>query len=267
MSDQEKSPGAVAQPIMGLERQILLWALAVAVMLTLLYSVSSILTPFVAGTVLGYLLNPVADRLKDAGLSRSGAAFLLLGVFILVVGLAGLLLVPVLARQLEGFVTSLPGYLATLQGLFSEWSDKLTADYKALLREHGLEASMPSLDLQKYVNGLISDNAANIGEFTRSLLSRGIALINIVSVLVVTPVVAFYMLLDWEAMVAILDGLSPPRYREEVPPIGARDRPGDGGISPRAIGGLSVSRILVCFRSFVNWLEFRFFNRCDRWMP
>ncbi len=216
MSDQEKSPGAVAQPIMGLERQILLWALAVAVMLTLLYSVSSILTPFVAGTVLGYLLNPVADRLKDAGLSRSGAAFLLLGVFILVVGLAGLLLVPVLARQLEGFVTSLPGYLATLQGLFSEWSDKLTADYKALLREHGLEASMPSLDLQKYVNGLISDNAANIGEFTRSLLSRGIALINIVSVLVVTPVVAFYMLLDWEAMVAILDGLSPPRYREEV---------------------------------------------------
>ena len=60
---------------------------------------------------------------------------------------------------------------------------------------------MPTLDLQKYVNDFIGENAANIGGFARSLLSRGVALINIVSVVVVTPVVAFYMLLDWEEMV------------------------------------------------------------------
>jgi predicted PurR-regulated permease PerM len=201
---------------MSLERQLLLWGLALFALLALLYSLSSILTPFVAGTVLGYLLNPVADRLKAAGLSRLGAAVLLLGVFILVVGMAGLLLFPLLARQFEGFVASLPGYLAALQELFSEWSGKLTSDYNAFLRQHGLEASMPTLDLQKYVNDFIGENAANIGGFARSLLSRGVALINIVSVVVVTPVVAFYMLLDWEEMVEILDGLSPPRYREEV---------------------------------------------------
>jgi predicted PurR-regulated permease PerM len=216
MSYQNGPPSLRVEPGMSLERQLLLWGLALAAAIALLYSVSSILTPFVAGTVLGYLLNPVADRLQAAGLSRLGAAGLLLAVFIVVVGVAGLLLVPVLARQLEGFITSLPGYIAALQGLFSEWSGKLTADYNALLKEHGLEASMPTLDLQKYVNGLIGDNAANIGDFARSLLSRGVALINIVSVLVVTPVVAFYMLLDWETMVTILDGLSPPRYREEV---------------------------------------------------
>ncbi|MGA9824646.1 MAG: AI-2E family transporter, partial [Methylocystis sp.] len=158
---------------MSLERQLLLWGLALAALLALLYSLSSILTPFVAGTVLGYLLNPVADRLKAAGLSRLGAAGLLLGVFIVVVGLAGLLLFPLLARQFEGFVASLPGYLAALQGLFSEWSGKLTSDYNGFLKEHGLEASMPTLDLQKYVNDFIGENTANIGGFARSLLSRG----------------------------------------------------------------------------------------------
>jgi len=216
MSKLHGPPILSAKPRMSLERQLLLWGLALFALLALLYSLSSILTPFVAGTVLGYLLNPVADRLKAAGLSRLGAAVLLLGVFILVVGMAGLLLFPLLARQFEGFVTSLPGYLAALQELFSEWSGKLTSDYNAFLKAHGLEASMPTLDLQKYVNDFIGENAANIGGFARSLLSRGVALINIVSVVVVTPVVAFYMLLDWEEMVEILDGLSPPRYREEV---------------------------------------------------
>ena len=118
MSKLHGPPILSAKPRMSLERQLLLWGLALFALLALLYSLSSILTPFVAGTVLGYLLNPVADRLKAAGLSRLGAAVLLLGVFILVVGMAGLLLFPLLARQFEGFVASLPGYLAALQELF-----------------------------------------------------------------------------------------------------------------------------------------------------
>ncbi len=142
---------------------------------------------------------------------------MLLFVFLLVVAVFALLVVPVLARQLENFVTSLPGYVAALQGLFSSWSERLTADYDTLLKKHGLEASLPSLDLQKYANDLIGDNAAaHVGDFLRSLVSRGVALINIVSVIVVTPVVAFYLLLDWHSMIAVLDGLVPPRHRSEV---------------------------------------------------
>ncbi len=203
-------------PKWSLERVLLLWGVGLAAMAVLAYLLSPILTPFVAGAVLGYLLNPVAERLQAAGFSRLGAALLLLAVFVVVVGAAMLFLLPVLARQLEGFITSLPGYLAALQTLFSQWSSKLTADYNAFLREHGLEASFPTLDMQKYVSDFVSDGTMNIGYFVRSLVSRGVAVINVVSVIVVTPVVAFYMLLDWSAMVAILDGLTPPRHREEV---------------------------------------------------
>jgi len=238
MSKKDLPPAHEARPPLSFERQLLLCGLGLALLLAVMLAVKSILTPFVAGAVLGYLLNPVAERLERAGFSRLGASLLLLVVFIVVVGMALLLLVPVLARQLEGFVTSMPGYLAALQNLFSQWSDKLTANYNALLKEHGLEASLPTLDIQKYVNDLVGDGAAHLGDFARSMLSRGIALINIVSVIVVTPVVAFYMLLDWAAMVEILDGLAPPRYRDDVRML-ARE-------IDKAMGGFFRGQSAVC---------------------
>jgi predicted PurR-regulated permease PerM len=200
----------------GLERQLLWCGIAVAVLATASWALSSILTPFVAGTVLGYLLNPVADRLQAWGLSRLGATLILLAVFIFVVVSAALLITPVLSRQLQGLIVSLPGYVATLQGLLTEWSEKLTAHYNAFLQKYELAASAPSIDLQKYFSDLIGDGSALAADFARSLLSRGVALINIVSVLVVTPVVAFYMLLDWDETMAILDEMVPPRYRDDA---------------------------------------------------
>jgi predicted PurR-regulated permease PerM len=216
MSDRDLAATFVVAPRMSIERKLLLLAAALFALTSLLYSLSAILTPFVAGVALGYLLNPVAERLQRMGLSRLGAALLLLCAFIFIVAAFGLLMVPVLVRQLESFVASLPGYLAALQGLLSEWSGKLTAEYTAFLKQYDLEASVPTLDLQKYVNSIGDGAASQVGEFARSLLSRGFALINIVSVIVVTPVVAFYMLLDWDQTMSVLEELVPPRHREEM---------------------------------------------------
>jgi predicted PurR-regulated permease PerM len=205
-----------AGPRMGLERQLLWWGAALFLLAAMAYALSSILTPFVAGTVLGYLLNPVADRLQAAGMSRLGATFVLLVVFVFIVVSATLLITPVLSRQLQGLIESLPGYVATLQGLLTEWSEKLTSHYNAFLQKYELAASAPTIDLQKYFGDLIGDGTALAADFARSLLSRSVALINVVSVLVVTPVVAFYMLLDWDSTIAILDEMVPPRHREDA---------------------------------------------------
>ena len=206
------SPGGALR----LERNLLLWGAGAAVLLLAASALKSILTPFVAGAVLGYLLNPVAERLQRLGLSRLGAALLLLAVFAVIVGAALLLLVPVLIQQLEGFITSLPGLLAGLRTVFTEWSDKLAENYNSVLKEHGLEVAFPTLDAKKYVDEFFGDSATHLVDLARSMLSRGIAIINVVSMIVVTPVVAFYMLLDWGAMVRILDELTPPRFRSEV---------------------------------------------------
>lgn len=224
---------------LSVERQLALWGLTLLALGTALYFLSPVLAPFVAGTALGYLLDPVADRLQRLGLSRLGAASLLLVVFLFVVGAAAVVLTPILTHQFVGFLTALPGYLQTLHGLMTQWSERFTSDYvNAWLREYGLGEAAASFDAQKYINDLTSQSATLIGDFLKSLLWRGYALINFISLIVITPVVAFYMLLDWDHTVAIIDNLIPPRHRADVRML-ARD-------IDRALAGFVRGQSLVC---------------------
>lgn len=224
---------------LSLERQLVLWALTLLGLAATLYLLSPVLAPFVAGTALGYLLDPVADRMQRLGLSRLGAALLLLIVFISVVVTAVVILLPVLSHQLAGFITSLPGYLQTLHGLATDWSEHFTNEYlNEWLKKYGLGGAASSFDAQKYVGELASQGATFIGDFLKSLIWRGYALISVVSLIVITPVVAFYMLLDWDRMVHIIDDLIPPRHREDVRSL-ARD-------IDRALAGFVRGQSLVC---------------------
>ncbi|MFM9161620.1 MAG: AI-2E family transporter, partial [Methylocystis sp.] len=132
----------VAWAGLNLERQLLLWILTLFFLGAILYFLSPVLAPFVAGTALGYLLDPVADRLQKFGLSRLSAALLLLVLFIAVVVTATLVLFPILSRQLAGLITALPGYLQTLQGLISDWHERFTSDYfSEFLEKMGLSGA------------------------------------------------------------------------------------------------------------------------------
>ncbi len=220
------------------ERQLTLWGVTLLALGLALYFLSPVLAPFVAGTALGYLLDPIADRLQRLGLSRLGAAGLLLVVFLFVVGAAAVVLIPILSHQLAGFLTSLPGYLQTLHGLLTQWSERVTSDsINGWLREFGFGGAA-TFDAQKYINDLTSQAATLLGDFVKSLLWRGYALINVVSLIVITPVVAFYMLLDWDHLVRIIDDLIPPRHRDDVRSL-ARD-------IDRALAGFVRGQSLVC---------------------
>jgi len=251
LSSAAVEPGAAAPETMqvvavkwaglSLERQLGLWGATLLILAAILYLLSPVLAPFVAGTALGYLLDPVADRLQRLGCSRLGAALLLLSVFIAFVVTALVILLPILTHQLAGFLTALPGYLQTLHGLVTDWSAHLTSDYlKEFLEKYGLGSAGASLslDVEKYFNDLASQGAALVGDFVKSLLWRGYALINVISLVVITPVVAFYMLLDWDHMVQIIDDLVPPRHREDVRML-ARD-------IDRALAGFVRGQSLVC---------------------
>ncbi|MGJ0510567.1 MAG: AI-2E family transporter [Methylocystis sp.] len=224
---------------LSLERQLMLWGLTIALLAAALYLLSPVLAPFVAGTALGYLLDPVADRLQRLGASRLGAALLLLSVFIAVVVTALVVLLPILTHQLAGFLTALPGYLQTLHGLVIEWSERFSGDFfKDFLEKYGIGVPAVNLDVEKYFNDLASQGAALVGDFLKSLVWRGYALINVISLIVITPVVAFYMLLDWDHMMQIIDDLIPPRHREDVRML-ARD-------IDRALAGFVRGQSLVC---------------------
>jgi predicted PurR-regulated permease PerM len=215
------------------------WALILAATILCIWLLSGILLPFAAGIALGYLLDPVADRLQRVGFSRLGAALLMLVVFAIAFALVLFLLVPILSHQLMAFIGALPGYVGKLPQFASELSSRATEGYGAQVLDWlGLSGGFSSADVQKTVGDLVGQGVQWVGTFARSLLSGGSALLGILSLLVVMPVVAFYMLLDWDRMIATLDTLIPPRNRADVHAI-ARD-------IDRALAGFVRGQSLVC---------------------
>ncbi len=180
-------------------RQVIFWLVAAAVLIGFLYLFSAILLPFFAGMILAYFLDPVADWLERRGLSRMAAMVLILVMFLIALVIGLMLIIPVLASQLADFVGRLPDYLSRLQalvtGIDAEWlSQRLGVD-PASLRD-GL-------------NSLLTQAGGFLSGVFSSILSSGKTLIDIAGLFVITPVVAFYMLLDWDKMVARVDSWIP----------------------------------------------------------
>jgi predicted PurR-regulated permease PerM len=192
-------PPAAEQPRMSWRMQVMFWILAILVLVLFLVVFSSVLLPFLAGMILAYFLDPVADRLERIGFSRLWAAVTILIVFVLllVVGLA--IVGPIMANQLADFISNVPDYFARLRGLVT------SVDIEWLSSRVGIEPQ----GLEEGISSIFSGGADIMTGLLSSLWSGGRALIDIVGLLVVTPVVAFYMLVDWDRMIARVDELIP----------------------------------------------------------
>jgi predicted PurR-regulated permease PerM len=210
---------------MRIERQIAFWTAVFVVFVGLLILLHQVLLPLVVGAALAYLLDPLASRLVKHGMSRLVAALVILAGFVVVFVSVFVLVAPVLGNQLIAFTDRVPTYVQRLQSLVSEHS---------------------------WLQGMIGDTA-NSGEAVRNVLSktlsylsvalpalwtRGEALISIFSLLVITPVVAFYLLADWDRVISSFDDLIPVRQRETVHMI-------VGDIN-KALSGYVRGQLLVC---------------------
>src|SRR5919206_132966 len=197
---------------MRVQRQIGFWLAALAVVALGLYVLREVLLPFVAGMALAYVLDPVADRLERLGVGRLGATILILALFVLTFVLALVLLIPLVAHQLAAFVANLPAYVERIQALIAEQGGPLIDK----LGGAGVLA-----DMQKSIGDLVRQGAAWIAGFLRGLWSGGQAIISVFALLVVTPVVAFYLLIDWDHMVATVDRWLPRRHRDTIRSLAA----------------------------------------------
>jgi predicted PurR-regulated permease PerM len=223
----------------SLERQVLFWGLAVAAALLVIYLLGSIITPFAAGIVLGYLLDPVVLKLQRLGLGRLGASLLILTVFVLTVVLFFILVVPVLGNQFIAFAQHLPGYAMRLQAIAVEEGNAFMAKYGGRwLDAFGLNQDLSSAQIQKSVGDFVAQSAQWLLDTFTRLVSGGAALFSFLSLLIVTPVVAFYILVDWHSMISKLDSWLPLDHRETLRKI-ARE-------INHALAGFIRGQSLVC---------------------
>jgi predicted PurR-regulated permease PerM len=191
---------------MIVERQLRFWLIGLALFLAALFLLRGVLLPFVAGMAIAYLLDPVCDRLEGWGLSRTLATTVLTVAFLILAVAAFLLLVPVLAGQVVSLLERVPEYVETLRGQFA----RLLAVVESRVDPAVLEQ----------VEGALAGSAERLVSWVTRLLgqviSGGVALANLVSLLVITPVVAFYLLRDWDRIVARVDSCLPRQHAETI---------------------------------------------------
>ena len=168
---------------------------------------ASILLPFVAAAGIAYVLDPFCTPLARARIPRGAAALLLVITLVLAVMLFALLLYPLVLSQLALLVGRVPDYVREV----SNFAAKSIAQLQQHLGPEYVNAKL---------SDLVSGQAGAMLYFLTSALTHivggGFALFNVLSLLVVTPVVSFYLLRDWPRVLARVDGWVPRRYQVVV---------------------------------------------------
>ena len=213
---------------MSRARASLIWLGALVALLVLLYLLRGVLLPFVVGIASAYFLDPAADRLERWGASRLVATSIITAVFLLVVAALVVLLVPLLHRQVLDLVDGIPGYAAAAKQLVAWLADAL----KDRLSPEDLAG------LKKSVSGFAGDALRWLGGVLGRIWSGGLALFQVLTLVFVTPVVTFYMINDWDRIVAAVDGWVPPRHRKDARTLAK-------GID-RRLSGFLRGQALVC---------------------
>lgn len=181
--------------------QLKYWGIATAVFLTLLYLLGDVLLPFVLGSAVAYCLDPIADRLERMGLSRILSVAVISVCFLLLVVLATLLVIPTLVRQAVELAEIVPD-------LFSDLRTFLTTRFPSLVEEGS--------SVNEHLAGFGDTLSSKLVDVLNGVLSSAVSLVNVAVLLVIVPVVSFYMLVDWDRMVARVDELLP---RDHAPTV------------------------------------------------
>jgi len=208
---------AALLPFRHLRGHSLLLALtAVLTSVWVIATAGSVLAPFILAAVLAYILDPVVDRLEKRGLNRVPAIVLLVGPVIALAVLAVVLGIPALGRQFGDFIEAVPALVERIQQWAVRWGPRLEA---IPVIGSSLADRMASLDAEALV-GILQDRQADLAARAWSAvlgLGRGLgSVFTVLGYVVLTPVLAFYLLRDWDGIVARIADLIPHGRRDKV---------------------------------------------------
>ncbi len=170
--------------------QVAFWLLALVLLLAALVIFKDILLPFVAGMMVAYFLNPLVDRLVAAGLGRAMASALVVGVVGIAFVATLVLLVPLLVGQIEQLVKTLPTDIDRARKAMEAMAQQRLGGHFAVLQAA----------LDRAVAEIVNNSTGLFTTAASVLWSRSAALINVLSLVLITPFVVFYLLVDWHPM-------------------------------------------------------------------
>lgn len=211
------------------QQQVRIWIVVAVVLVALLYLLGSVILPFVLGGAVAYMLDPVADWLERRGFSRIWATITITFLAVVVFIIVTFLVIPTIVRQTADLFQALP---------------QLVDRFEAGLTERFPDLLNPESQMRRSLNALGDTLQSRGAELVETLLSSALNLLNIVVLLVLVPVITFYLLLDWDRLVARVDDLLP---RDHAPTIRKLAKDIDATLSSFIRGQGTVCLIMGVF--------------------
>jgi predicted PurR-regulated permease PerM len=184
-----------------IRQQLKYWGIAAAVFFVVLWVLGDVILPFVLGAAIAYFLDPVADRLEALGCSRAIATAIITISALMIFVVLALLVIPTLVSQTAQLISTAPDMASRLQ---------------AVLTERFPELGDANSTIRRSLSSIAETIQSRGGEVLNTVLSSFSGVVNAIVIFVIVPVVAFYMLYDWDNMVAKVDNLLP---RDHAPTI------------------------------------------------
>ncbi|MBE2277712.1 MAG: AI-2E family transporter [Rhodobacteraceae bacterium] len=209
--------------------QMKYWGIAAAVLLLMLWFLGDVMVPFVVGGAIAYFLDPVADRLQRWGFSRIAATVTISLAGLVVAVLLMLSIIPTLINQLTALVNSAP---------------EIARKFETLMVARFPDLQDSTSTIRQALASIGKTIQSRGGEMVNGVITSAINVVSAVLFLLVVPVVTFYMLLDWDRMVAVIDRLLP---RDHAPVIRRLGREIDATLAGFVRGQVMVCIILGIF--------------------
>lgn len=173
----------------------------------LIYLLAPILMPFVAGFLLAYLGNPLVDRLSRWKLPRVLSVSIVFAVitlaFLILIGI----LVPLIRDQIVYLNTKMPDFVKWINTQAIPWVQKT------------FQVDLLHFDIESLTN-MLSNSWQEAGSFAGQLLTKlaqgGITIIGTLASVALIPVVAFYLMLDWQKLITFSYELLPRHMESKV---------------------------------------------------
>ena len=209
--------------------QVSWWLAGLAVLVLFMWAIAGVLLPFLAGAALAYFLDPVADRLERRGFSRTLATATITVAMATIFILALVLIIPTFTEQVRALIEQAPVYADAIR-------DFVETRFPQVLDDGGAVAHA----LDTFRGRAEEWSVAAL----KSAWTGGMAVVDFLTLMVITPVVAFYLLMDWDRLTAKVDGWIP---RDHVHTVRRLGREIDGVLAGFVRGQLTVCVILGTF--------------------
>lgn len=172
----------------------------------LIYFLNPILTPFLVGMAIAYLGDPLVDRIEGY-VGRTGGVVIVFCFISLIVMVSLFLLLPMLLSEIASLIQSVPGFI--------NWLQTTTAPF--LMDKFGIDPFAFNLDV---LARQVSEDWQRVGDIAKSLLGQvtasGFALLAFLTNLALIPVVSFYLMRDWDTLVAYIRDVIPREAENTV---------------------------------------------------